>query len=232
MSFLSRLFGIEKNRPEEIKRYINECKKQDLKKRIDEVEFVCFDTELTGLDYKKDSVISIGAVRMRGSRIYPGQSFYSLVKPTCELKPDGVVVHGITSDDLRDAPEPERVLLEFVRFIGGAVLVGHFVFIDRRFINSMMKRYFRIRLLNHVIDTFNIHEWLYDNDASFARHYRGMTVKKDLFSMARRYGILIEQSHNALYDAYLTAQLFQVFLGFLPESGIVSLEELLMIGKA
>lgn len=232
MTFFSRLFSVEKNRPEEIKRYIEICKSLDLRKRIKDVEYVCFDTELTGLDFKRDSIISFGAIRMKGANIYPGQTFYSLVKPTSELKPEGVVVHGITADDLRNAPHPEQALVRFIEFISNSVLIGHFVFIDMKFINGLMKRYFKTRIPNPVIDTFNIHEWLYDNDTRFVRHYRGMTLKKDLFSMARRYGILIEQSHNALYDAYLTAQLFQLFLRFLPESGINTLEELLMIGKA
>ena len=47
----------------------------DLRKPVENTDFVCFDTELTGLDFKRDSIISIGAVRLRGGRILPGQTF-------------------------------------------------------------------------------------------------------------------------------------------------------------
>ena len=42
---------------------------------------VVVDTELTGLDEKKDSIVSIGAVRMTGGRIELGDMFYRLVSP-------------------------------------------------------------------------------------------------------------------------------------------------------
>ena len=79
---------------------------QDIKKSFDlkgsygEVDFVAFDTELTGLDFKRDAIISIGAVKLRGSTILPAKTFYRLVKPECELKSKSVVVHELTHSDL------------------------------------------------------------------------------------------------------------------------------------
>ena len=40
-----------------------------------QVPFVVLDTELTGLDAKRDSVVSVGAVKMAGTRIELGRSF-------------------------------------------------------------------------------------------------------------------------------------------------------------
>jgi DNA polymerase-3 subunit epsilon len=209
-----------------------------LKKRINvsdaiqETEFVAFDTELTGLDFKRDSIISIGAIKMKGSRIFPGKMFYRLVKPESELKTESVVVHGLTHSDLAGAENLQSVITDFIDFIGDSVLIGHFVFIDLKFLNRAMKKLFGFPLQSPVIDTFNVHEWLYDNDYRFSRHYRGMTIKKDLFSMSRKYGIKVEKTHNAFYDAYLTAQLFQRFIHFLPDCGINRIDELLMVGKS
>ena len=56
-------------------------KRLDLKSNINETDFVAFDTELTGLDFKHDSIISIGAVKLQGATILPGKTFYRLVKP-------------------------------------------------------------------------------------------------------------------------------------------------------
>ena len=46
-----------------------------------EEKYVVLDTEVTGLDEKKDSIVSVGAVRMRGGSIALGDTFYRLLKP-------------------------------------------------------------------------------------------------------------------------------------------------------
>ena len=66
----------------------------------------------------------------------------------------------------------------------------------------------------------------------FRKHYRGGTRKTDLFSVAGNYGITIDSAHNALNDAFITAQLFQRFLYFLQAEGIRTLDDLLDIGSA
>jgi len=105
-------------------------RKPPKKLAVGEGEFVVFDTELTGLDFARDSILSIGAVKMCGGRLFPGQNFYRLTRPSCELKNAGVVAHGITHDQLQHAEELSRVLPDFLEFIGNAVLVGHFVHLD------------------------------------------------------------------------------------------------------
>jgi len=203
----------------------------DLRKPVENTDFVCFDTELTGLDFKRDSIISIGAVRLRGGRILPGQTFYRLVRPDSELKSQGVVVHELTHSDLEEADADDVVLRDFIEFIGDAVLIGHFVFIDVNFVNRVMKKHFGIGLQSPALDTSTLHDWIYENDSLFARHHSGMTFKNDLFSLARRYGIEVEKAHNAMYDAYITAQLFQRFITFLPNCGVRTLKELISICK-
>jgi len=210
---------------------------QDLKKRfapksgINETDFVAFDTELTGLDFKQDSIISIGAIRLQGATIQPTNTFYRLVKPECELKHKSVVVHELTHSDLECAEDLLEVISDFVKFIGDAVLIGHFIHIDLNFVNKPLQRAFGVSLKNRALDTSTLHDWLYDNDSRFARHYHGMTMKSDLFSMAQKYGVDGGKAHNAFSDAYITAQLFQRFVPFLPGCGIKTLKELLKIAR-
>ena len=206
-------------------------KRFDVKRGINETDFVAFDTELTGLDFKQDSIISIGAVRLRGTTILPGQTFYRLVKPECELKHKSVVVHELTHTDLECGGDLLEVIRDFVKFIGDAVLMGHFVHIDLNFVNKPLQHAFGVSLKNPAMDTSTLHDWLYDNDSRFARHYQGMTMKSDLFSMAKKYGIDAGKSHNAFSDAYITAQLFQRFAPFLPACGVKTLKELLKVAR-
>ena len=207
------------------------------KKRFDpgisilEADFVSFDTELTGRDFKKDSIISIGAVKLKGGVIHPAKTFYRLVKPEVELTHQSVVIHEITPSDLQEAVDLSDVMEDFIDFIDDAVLVGHFVHIDVNFVNRALKKKYGVKLQNPTVDTSSLQEWLYDNDPRFARHYGGLATKADLFSMAKKYDIPVAKAHNAFDDAFLAAQLFQRFLCFLPECGITTVKELLMVGK-
>lgn len=203
----------------------------DPRAAIEDVEYVAFDTELTGLDPKRDSIISIGAIRLRGGRIFPGETFYRLVRPQSELRPDGVVVHQLVHSDLEDAEEPAQVLIDFLEFVADAVPLGHFVHIDQGFVKRALSDIFGVAWRRSAVDTATLHEWLVENDASFAAHHGGVSVKQDLFSTATRYGIALDRPHDALFDAYVSAQLFQRFLAFLPDNGVRTVRELLEVGR-
>ncbi len=195
-------------------------------------DYVVFDAEMTGLNYRRDSIIAIGAVRMSGAGIRAGETFYSLVRPIGKMPDETVTVHNITPDDLRTAPDMETVIAGFLDFIRDAVLVGHFLYMDLRFLNGYLKKHHGTRLKNPALDTHNLHEWLSENGSAFRKHFRGTSPKTDLFSVAAYYGIEVDAAHNALVDAFITAQLFQRFLWFFEPSGIYTLDDLLDIGRA
>ena len=81
---------------------------------ISDVRFVVMDTELTGLDEKKDSIISVGAVRMTGGTINLGDSFYRLVSPGTELNAASVCIHEITPSEVAEQPGIEAALAELL----------------------------------------------------------------------------------------------------------------------
>jgi DNA polymerase-3 subunit epsilon len=231
-ALISKIFGqAKKELPDWLKAQKNIKKNFYPKLPIHQVEFVAFDTELTGLDFKRDSLISIGAVKLSGAAILPGETFYRLIKPECELKRQSVVIHELTHSDLECADEVLDVVADFVKFADGAVLMGHFVHIDLNFVNKVLKQNFGVSLKNPAVDTATLHDWLYENDSRFARHYKGMTSQSDLFSMARKYGVDGGKAHNAFSDAYITAQLFQRFAHFLPDCGVKTLKDLLKVAR-
>jgi len=229
---LSRLFSTaHKELPETVGRHRASAKAIDRRKAIEETEFVAFDTELTGPDFAKDTIISIGAVRLHGGSINAGESFYRLVRPETELNRKSVVVHELTHTELADAEDPKLVLTDFLEYIEGAVLIGHFVNVDVNFMNRALKDHFGIGLASPAVDTVALHDWLCDNHKGFRTHFGGTTTRSDLYSMARQYGIEVKKSHNSFIDAYLTAQLFQRFVYFLKGAGVRRTDELLSVGK-
>ncbi len=199
---------------------------------IAECPFVVFDTELSGLDVRKDFIVSIGAIKMTGGTINISREFYRLVRPDGEMSKKSVEIHGITPGELVDKENLGTVLPDFLEFIKDSVLVGHFLNIDLKFMNSALKDKYNDKLANLALDTHSIHEWLYANGVTFKKHYLGGSTKTDLFSIAQRYGITVDTAHDALNDAYVTAQLFQRFLYFLHADGMHTLNDLLDIGRA
>ena len=231
-SVLARVLGRKgRDLPGTLRRKVGQRIAIDPRTQIQEVDYVAFDTELTGLELNRDTLISIGAVKLRGGRIFPGQTFYRLVRPESELKPESVVVHQLTHSDLDDAERASDVLIDFVEFIGDAVLLGHFVHIDMGFVSRAVKKIFGVGWRRAAADTATLHDWLTDNDPGFAAHHGGISVKKDLFSTATRYGITVDRPHDALFDAFVAAQLFQRLVCFLPSNGVTTVKELLEVAR-
>lgn len=195
---------------------------------IEEASYTVIDTELTGLDLKRDSIISIGAIKMSGSSIDLGRSFYRIVR-AANLKPESIIIHGITPSDLADRPPIEDVVPQFLDFCGDDIIVGHFISLDMHFLKREIKRVCRTLFQNPCIDTNVIYGWISENTGSFSRHYEGKGNGKDLFTIARGYGIPVSEGHNALSDAFITAQIFQRFLRILPGLGVRRVKELLRI---
>jgi len=198
---------------------------------IENCNYVVVDTELTGLNPKKDSIVSIGAVRMKGGRIDLSDIFYRLINPSSAMKHESIIIHGITPSDVAQKPSIEGVLSDFIDFCGEDLMVGHFVTLDMDFINRQARRINGVPMKNHVIDTCSIHEWIRFNDGDFSRHYGGLSEELNLFALAKKYRIPFNNAHNAMSDAFITAQLFQRFLSFLPRFGVKTLKDLIRIGR-
>ena len=198
---------------------------------IENAPYVVLDTELTGLNPKKDSVVSIGAVKMTGSKIELGQTFYRLVKPGTEFTPSSVIVHEITPSDVRRKPGIDTALVELEDFLGDSIIVGHFVSIDMGFLNKDAKRCGIKKIDNPVVDTCSIFDFLRKEGNGFRSQFDDGIVNKDLFSIARKYNIEVGGAHNALVDAYITAQVFQRFLRYMKKFGVFTIRDLLRVGR-
>lgn len=208
-----------------------ERREADLSMPVAKARYVAFDTELTGLDPKQDSIVSVGAVAMTGGRIEMGRSFYQVVAPRTALRGSSVVVHGITPSEVQEQPSIDQVLPGFLEFCGNSVVIGHVVTLDLSFLNEDLVRLYGCAFPNPAVDTHRISCWLKSRESEACAFYGGDAEGTDLFTLAKRYDIPLSGAHNALNDAFVTAQLFQRFLGLLPKEGIVTVHDLLRIGK-
>lgn len=203
-----------------------ERKEKRKKADIEHASFTVIDTELTGLDMKKDSIISIGALKMTGGRIHLNGSFYRLVRPRTHLSPESIVIHQITPEEVILQPGIEHVISEFLEYCSGDVIVGYCTSIDMGFIEKETKRIFGSGMDNPVVDIRCLFEWAGSKDSFTETVGAALPENYRLYDIARCFNIPFNGSHNAIKDAFVTAQIFQRLIPILCHSGIRSIDEL------
>ena len=198
---------------------------------VKDCRFVVLDTELTGLNERKDSIVSIGAVRMLGFRIDLSNTFNRLVRPETALSHESILIHGITPSELDDQPAVRSVLSDFSIYCSEDILVGYCIAIDMAFLNRQLKATLGETLLNPVADIYRLYEWLRnrrDRQNSKGKRFPALSGA-GLYEMARIFDIPISAGHDAFADAFITAQIFQRILYMLSEEGILNSKEFLNI---
>ena len=169
----------------------------------EQVRFVVLDTESTGLDPRRDHLITIGAVAVRDGEILLDDSFEALLR--LDYNRSSVTVHGITRDQSLDGMEEPQALALFLDYLRDGVIVGHHIGHDIGFLNGACERHFRLTLRNRSLDTMDLALRL--NDAG-AFHERPMAEGFSLDALCAMFGIAPHDRHTAGGDAFLTAQIF------------------------
>lgn len=165
-------------------------------------ECVVFDCETTGLDTKRDEILSIGAVKVKGDRILTSQTFECFVQPSGDINHESITIHGIRHCDLEGAVAPEKAIRDFLDFIENRPLVGYYLAFDIAMVERYVKPLLGIRLLNKKTEVSGIYF-----DRKIARIPQGHidlrfdTILADL-------GLPVMGKHNAVNDAIMTAMIY------------------------
>ena len=125
-------------------------------KPLSEYTFVVFDTELTGLNKRRDEIISIGAVKITNLQIELDKTYHQYIRPRNMEHTDSTLIHRITPEQLRTMPTMDEVLPEFIGFCGDALLVGHYVALDMNFINKSALEELDGTISNPSVDTMRM----------------------------------------------------------------------------
>ncbi len=153
--------------------------------------YVALDLETTGLDFRTDAIIEVGAVRFDGDGVR--HRYSTLVNPRRPLPPRIQELTGIRDEELRQAPPLEAITQELEAFLHGAVIVGHNVVgFDVRFLDAASIRYGE-----SLYDTFDLATLLLP----------GLT-QYSLAALAAHFQIDFPVQHRALADAEATRDLF------------------------
>lgn len=115
-------------------------------------EIVAFDLETTGLNPRYDRPVELAAQRLRALKP-SDDGFECLVHPGRSIPIEASNVHGIFPEDVRHAPHVDAVFPAYLDYLGDAILLGHNVEFDLRFLVSSAQRLGRAPLRNPVVDT-------------------------------------------------------------------------------
>jgi DNA polymerase-3 subunit epsilon len=198
----------------------------DQTKPIETYRFVSLDTELTGLDLRRDAIVSIGAVRIEGLQIITGNNFFSYVRPKRSMPKVSTLIHRITPDQIESAPELRKVMPDFVDFVGNDLLVGHFIGLDMAFINRAARRLMGGRLRNPCLDSMKLAQVYEERERG--GHYDRVEVAAgyNLKTLSEKYHLPRFEQHDALGDAFQAACLFVFVVKKMQSFGCRTLRDL------
>jgi DNA polymerase-3 subunit epsilon len=174
---------------------------------VEQVRFVVLDSETTGLDPRRDRLITIGAVAVRDGEILLDDCFEVMMK--LAYNNSSVTVHGITRDEAAGGMEEREAMTLFLEYLGDGVIVGHHIGHDIEALNCACERHFGLRLRNRSLDTMDLTLHLKD-DGGFAG--RPMADGFSLDGLGEMFGVAPHDRHTAGGDAFITAQIFQRLL--------------------
>ncbi|MDO1605512.1 PolC-type DNA polymerase III [Lactobacillus sp. YT155] len=194
------IYGVEVNLVDEGNPIAYNLRDEVLK----DTEYVIFDTETTGLSAVYDTIIEIGAVKMKDGQVMA--RFDKFINPGHELSETIVNLTNITDDMLKDADDEATVIKEFMDFVGDDVLVGHNVSFDMGFMNATLRRAGLNELSMPVIDTLEISRTIHPE---YGNHR--------LDTLSKRYDIKLEHHHRADSDAEATGYVMYKMLDELEE---------------
>ena len=165
-------------------------------------EYVCFDCETTGLDPKKDDIVSIGAIIIKNNTIIASKKFVKFVKPKTKLQAEAIKVHHIRECDLQDAEDMDTVIEEFLHFIGNRTLVGYYLEFDIAMINKYVKPKLGITLPNKILEVSAIYyDYKIERIPQANIDLRFNTIMNEL--KIPSFG-----KHDAYSDAMMTSMIF------------------------
>lgn len=153
------------------------------------------DLETTGLDAAGDKIVEISIVHLKPNK-EPEVVLNTLVNPMCPVR--GTSIHGITDLDVRNAPTFPDILGNVLKGLENCVVASYNIYFDHKFLTSH---------LNQSGIPFDVpHLCL-----MYMRPLLAIGDRGTLASVAKEYGIQIENAHRAVDDALVAAKLWNIY---------------------
>jgi len=173
---------------------------------LDDLMLLAVDIETTGLDPRRDRVLSIGWVPVDGRRVVLGGAGRVVVSDGGGAGGVGqsATVHGLTDDRLADGIPLQDAVARLLESLTGRVLLAHFARIETAFLGAVCERAWGEGLPCVVVDTLELERravaggWGSEPAAGALR----------LWTARERRGLPVYSAHQALTDALACAELY------------------------
>jgi len=169
-------------------------------------EWVALDCETTGLDVRRDQIVSIGAVRIVGNRLLTSQRLELLVRPERSLEVASMRVHRLRERDVAQGLDPQQAMRLLLDFIGSRPLVGYYLEFDVAMLNREIWPMLGVRLPQPKIEVSAMY---YDfKFRQMPAHERGNTIDLRFATIMGELGLPLREAHDALNDAVMAGLAF------------------------
>lgn len=180
---------------------------------LSELPSLAIDTEATGLYPQHDRVISVGAVRLQGARLYRSETLNILVNPGRSIPSRTIPIHGISNAMVSDAPPFDQIADRLMDHTRGLALVGHHIGFDTEILRNEMRRCGRDWRPAASLDIMLLYVGLFPD-----RH----ALRLD--DIAADLDVPVIGRHSALGDALTTGEIFVRLHGAMLAQGFLTLE--------
>ncbi len=190
-----------------------------------EATYAALDFETTGLDLRRDSIVSFGVVPVLDGRVSMKGSLHQLVAPDVAPSPRSQTIHELRSQDLQGAPPLDEARPLLAGALEGRFVLAWFAEVETRFLARTFGGSVR-SWARRTIDVRNL-AIAVAGEPRRARSEPGFA----LTGTARRYGVPVADPHEAFDDALVTAQLFLVLTSRLRADREPTLREVARAGR-
>jgi DNA polymerase-3 subunit epsilon len=174
--------------------------------------WIVVDCESSGLDPDRDRLLSIGAVAVQGGRIHHAASFSAVLRQAAASDSSNILVHGIGAQAQLGGRNPAEAMAEFARFAAGGRLAAFHAPFDR----ALLAR----------VDPSWKQRWLDLAQLAPVLYPALAASRKSLDRWLEAFAIGHPERHDALADAYATAQLLLVLLAEAERQGLQAVRDL------
>ncbi len=184
--------------------------------------FIVLDTETTGLDSTKDSILSIGAIKVKNNVLDVSSALsINVLNEQIVTDTKAVGIHGLIKTNQRGISSEEAIKV-FFEYIRSHTIVGHHLAFDHLMLEKLSKKHGGGPIINKRIDTSTLAKRLDDPHGQSHLNPNDYTLDQ----LSNRFNIATKARHTADGDAYITAILFLKLLDRLEKKGIKNIQDL------